>query len=169
MVSYGAEGIVIMDSAGSYFPQDVTERVGLLVRSHGVPVGFHAHNNLGMAIANSVAALEAGASMLDGCARGFGAGAGNAALEVLVPVVMRLGYRTGIDLYKLLDAAELAEREIMKAMPAIRTIGIVSGLAGVFSGFARPVERVAGPCRVDPRDVLFEARPPQGSSPARRT
>jgi 4-hydroxy 2-oxovalerate aldolase len=156
MVSYGAESVVIMDSAGSYFPEDVSARVGLLVKETGVPVGFHAHNNLGMAIANSVAALAAGATMLDGCARGFGAGAGNAAIEVLIPVVERLGYSTGIDFYKLLDAAELAERDIIPALPAIRSISIVSGLSGVFSGFAKPVERIARHYGVDPRDVFFE-------------
>jgi 4-hydroxy 2-oxovalerate aldolase len=156
MVSYGAQGIVIMDSAGSYFPADVTARVGLLARELGVMIGFHAHNNLGMSIANSVAALEAGATMLDGCARGFGAGAGNAAIEVLVPVIERLGYTTGLDLYKLLDAADLAEREIIPSLPAIRSTSIVSGLAGVFSGFAKPVERIAQKFGVDPRDVFFE-------------
>ena len=46
---------------------------------------------------------------MDGCARGFGAGAGNAQLEVLVAVLNRMGYETGIDFYKLLDAADLAE------------------------------------------------------------
>ena len=73
-----------------------------------------------------------------------------------MPVVTRLGYRTGVDLYKLLDAADLAEREILKVIPAIRTVSIVSGLAGVFSGFAKPVERIAKHYGVDPRDVLFE-------------
>src|SRR6185437_9407768 len=56
MELYGAEGIVIMDSAGAYLPADVTERIGALVNSLAVPVGFHGHNNLGMAIANSIAA-----------------------------------------------------------------------------------------------------------------
>jgi 4-hydroxy 2-oxovalerate aldolase len=78
MQSYGADGIIFMDSAGFFLPQNVTERVQSLVDALSVPVGFHAHNNLGMAIANSVAAVDAGALMLDGCARGFGAGAGNA-------------------------------------------------------------------------------------------
>ena len=68
-----------------------------------VPVMFHGHNNLGMAVANSIAAAEAGATILDACARGFGAGAGNTQLEVLVPVLERLGYDTGIDFYRLLD------------------------------------------------------------------
>jgi hypothetical protein len=106
-----------------------------------VPIGFHAHNNLGMAIANSVAAAEAGASILDGTARGFGAGAGNAQLEVLVAVLHRLGWETGIDLYKLLDAADLAETQLMMVVPTISSTSMVWGLAGVFWGFAKPVGR----------------------------
>jgi len=156
METYGAEGIVFMDSAGAYLPHDVTERVTALVGALSIPVGFHAHNNLGMAIANSVAAVEAGASMLDGCARGFGAGAGNAQLEVLVAVLERLGYSTGIDLYKVLDAGDLAERDLMKAAPTITSTSVVSGLAGVFSGFLKPVQRIAKQFEVDPRDIFFE-------------
>jgi len=156
MESYGAEGLVFMDSSGNYLPADVTERVKALVEGLSIPVGFHAHNNLGMAIANSVAAVDAGATMLDGCARGFGAGAGNAQLEVLVAVLDRLGYQTGIDLYKILDAADLAERELMKLVPTISSVSIVSGMSGVFSGFMKPVARVAAQFGVDPRDIFFE-------------
>ena len=121
-----------------------------------VPVMFHGHNNLGMAVANSIAAAEAGADILDACARGFGAGAGNTQLEVLVPVLERLGYRTGIDLYRLLDAADLAERELMPAPPTIDSVSIVSGLAGVFSGFKNRVLDISAREGVDPRDVFFE-------------
>jgi 4-hydroxy 2-oxovalerate aldolase len=156
MQSYGAEGIIIMDSAGNYLPNDVAERVKILVDSLSIPVGFHAHNNLGMAIANSVVALEQGASILDGCARGFGAGAGNAQLEVLIGVLTRLGYETGIDFYKLLDAADFAEKSLMKEMPTIKSTSIVSGLAGVFSGFMKPVTRIANEFNIDPRDIFFE-------------
>lgn len=156
MESYGAEGLVIMDSSGHYLPGDVTLRVAALRAGLSIPVGFHAHNNLGMAIANSIAAADAGATMLDGTARGFGAGAGNAQLEVLVAVLHRLGYATGIDLYKLLDAADLAEKSLMEVVPTIGSASIVSGLSGVFSGFLKPVMRVANEYRVDPRDVFFE-------------
>jgi 4-hydroxy 2-oxovalerate aldolase len=156
MQSYGAEGIIIMDSAGNYLPSDVAERVKILVNSLSIPVGFHAHNNLGMAIANSITAVQEGASILDGCARGFGAGAGNAQLEVLVGVLHRMNYETGIDFYKLLDAADLAEKTLMKEIPTIKSTSIVSGLAGVFSGFMKPVTRIANEFNIDPRDVFFE-------------
>jgi len=156
MESYGAEGVILMDSAGASLPADVSEKVKLLVDKLNIPVGFHAHNNLGMAIINSISAVQAGAAILDGTARGFGAGAGNTQLEVLVAVLQKMGYDTGIDLYKILDAADLAEKSILPMIPAIKSTSIVSGLAGVFSGFAKHVERAAAEYKVDPRDIFFE-------------
>lgn len=154
--SYGAEAVIIMDSAGAYLPGDVTERISHLVAGTGIPIGFHGHNNLGMAVANSIAAINAGASIVDGTARGFGAGAGNTQLEVLTAVLQKLGFETGIDLYKILDAADLAERFLMPSPPTVSSISIVSGLAGVFSGFSKHVTRISKECSVDPRDVFFE-------------
>ncbi|WKU02969.1 4-hydroxy-2-oxovalerate aldolase [Micromonospora sp. HUAS LYJ1] len=156
LVGFGATGVGILDSSGHYLPADVTARIAAIRSAVDVPVMFHGHNNLGMAVANSVAAAEAGATILDACARGFGAGAGNTQLEVLVPVLERLGYDTGIDFYRLLDAADIAERELMPAPPTIDSIGVVSGLAGVFSGFRNRVLDVAAREGVDPRDVFFE-------------
>lgn len=156
LTGFGATGVGIMDSSGHYLPADVTERITAIRSAVDVPVLFHGHNNLGMAVANSIAAADAGATIIDACARGFGAGAGNTQLEVLVPVLERLGYDTGIDLYRLLDAADIAGRELMPAPPAIDSIGVVSGLAGVFSGFKNRVLDVAAREGVDPRDVFFE-------------
>lgn len=156
LVGFGATGVGILDSSGYYLPADVTTRIAAIRSAVDVPVMFHGHNNLGMAVANSIAAAGAGATILDACARGFGAGAGNTQLEVLVPVLERLGYDTGIDLYRLLDAADIAGRELMPAPPTIDSIGVVSGLAGVFSGFKNRVLDVAARERVDPRDVFFE-------------
>jgi 4-hydroxy 2-oxovalerate aldolase len=156
MESYGAEGVILMDSAGWYLPRDVRERIGALSEALSIPVGFHAHNNLGLAIGNSLVALESGAYIIDGAARGFGAGAGNAQLEALVAVTERLGYVSGIDLYAVLDAGDLAEAELVETLPSARSSSIVSGLSGVFSGFSRPVDRIAKQYRVDARDVWFE-------------
>ena len=156
MQSYGAQGVVLMDSAGALLPEQVTERVRVLVEGSQIAIGFHAHNNLGMAIANSIAAVQAGATILDGCARGFGAGAGNAQLEVLVAVLDKMGYETGIDLYKVLDLSDLAERTLMKEAPIVRPISVVGGLAGVVSTFNKHVERIAGQYGVDARDLFFE-------------
>ena len=155
MESYGAEAVIIMDSAGAYFPDDVTERISTLVGGLSIPVGFHGHNNLGMAVINSVTAVNAGATIIDGTIRGFGAGAGNTQLEVLVAVFDRLGFETGIDLYKILDAADIAEKEFNPVAAYISPMSIVSGLSGVFSGFAKPVAQAAKEYKVDGRDIFF--------------
>jgi 4-hydroxy 2-oxovalerate aldolase len=156
MQSYGAQALVIMDSSGHYFPEDVTERITALKNGLEIPVGFHGHNNLGLAIANSRAAVEAGADILDASIRGFGAGAGNTQLEVLVAVLHRLGYTTGIDLYKILDAADLAEKEFNPVAPFSTPMSVISGLSGVFSGFVKHVATAAKDYDVDPRDIFME-------------
>lgn len=156
MESYGAEGVILFDSAGAYVPEQVEERISKLNRSLKIPVGFHAHNNLGFGIANSIAAIKAGATIIDGSARGFGAGAGNAQLEVLIAVLGKLDYDTGIDLYKALDASDVAEKWLIKEFPIIKPISIISGLNGVFSAYSKPVSRIAKEFNVDPRDVFFE-------------
>ncbi len=156
MQAYGAEAIIIMDSAGAYLPPDVTLRISALVEALHIPVGFHGHNNLGMAIANSIAAVDAGATIIDGTARGFGAGAGNTQLETLIAVFNKLGVRTGVDLYKVLDAGDLAEKQLVEILPTISSVSIVSGLSGVFSGYIKPVNRIAEEYNLDPRDIFFE-------------
>lgn len=156
MQGYGAEGVIIMDSSGHYLPLDVSERIGALVEMLSIPVGFHGHNNLGMGIANSVSAVQAGATIIDGSARGFGAGSGNAQLEVLVAVFEKMGYETGIDLYKILDAADVAEKEIIPSLPYISSTSIVSGMSGVFSGFIKEVNSVSAEHGVDARDIFVK-------------
>ncbi|MFD4241866.1 4-hydroxy-2-oxovalerate aldolase [Streptomyces sp. NPDC058525] len=156
-VSYGAQAVGIMDSAGHYLPADVAERIRRIVDEVGdVPVIFHGHNNLAMAVANSVAAVEAGARVIDACARGFGAGAGNTQLEVLVAVLHRMGHPTGIDLTSLLHAADTAHDRLMAIPPSIDSLALMSGLAGVFSGFKPRVLSAAAAAGVDPIEVFAE-------------
>ncbi len=156
MADAGAQGVVLMDSAGALLPDEVRRRVDVMVQGLDIAVGFHAHNNLGMAVANSVAALEVGATIVDGTARGFGAGAGNTQLEVLVGVLHKLGYETGIDLYKVLELSDLAEEQILETVPVVRSGSIVSGMAGVVSTFAQPAARISRQFGVDARDLYFE-------------
>ena len=156
MQSYGAEGLVLYDSAGNYLPYDVKEKISFLVSNLNIPIGFHAHNNLGMAIANSITAVESGARIIDGAIRGFGAGAGNAQLEVLVAVLQKMEYETDISLFKILDAAEIAQDKIIEEIPTIKNLSIISGLSGVFSGFAKHVSRVAKEYELDARDIFIE-------------
>ncbi|MGW0896323.1 4-hydroxy-2-oxovalerate aldolase [Streptomyces goshikiensis] len=155
-VEYGAQAVGIMDSAGHYLPADVTERIGATVAAVDVPVIFHGHNNLSMAVANSIAAVESGARVIDACARGFGAGAGNTSIEALVAVLHRSGHQTGIGLPALLRAADVAHDRLMAGPPVIDSVSLASGLAGVFSGFKPRVLAAAGAAGVDPLEVFAE-------------
>ena len=156
MESYGADYINIADSAGYMVPDDVKRRVDAVRAAVSVPVGFHAHNNLGMAIANSLAAIENGATYIDGTLRGLGAGAGNAQLEVLAGVLQRLGYQTNLDFYHLMDLAENILEPIMQRPQVIRTGSLMLGFAGVYSSFLLHVYKAGEKFGLEPRDILVE-------------
>ncbi len=157
MQDYGAEAIILMDSAGYSLPEDVNTKISYLVDNLSISVGFHAHNNLGMAIANSLEAIKCGALIIDGTARGFGAGAGNAQLEALAAIFKRRNdIKTNLKLYELLEASDIAEETIIQTLPYSNSLNIVSGLAGVFSGFEKHVVRISKEFEVDPKDVFFE-------------
>ncbi len=156
MVSYGAMGIIIMDSAGASTPALVKETITHLVENLSVPIGFHAHDNLGMAVAHTWMALEAGARIVDGTLRGFGAGAGNCQIEALVALLTKMGYDVPVNLKVLMDVSDKVVTTLMKKSQEIDSISISSGLAGVFSGFSLPVKRAAEKFNVDPRDIFVE-------------
>lgn len=155
MEEYGAQGVLLMDSAGTYLPKDVVKKVSKLVKGLKIQVGFHAHNNLGMAVANSLSAIESGATIIDTTSRGLGAGAGNCQLEVFDAVAKMMGYDTGLDLYSLMDNSEYIS-QIMPKPQTISSIELTSGLSGVFSGFAPHVLKHAKEFNVDPRKILVE-------------
>ncbi|MBE3580113.1 MAG: 4-hydroxy-2-oxovalerate aldolase [Thermoanaerobacteraceae bacterium] len=154
--SYGADYVYVADSAGAMLPEDVKARVEAVVEKVKVPVGFHAHNNLTLATANCLAALEAGTTFLDGACRGLGAGAGNAQTEALVGVLDRAGYRTGVDFYKIMDVAEDIVEPIMHRPQVVRNAPLMQGYAGVYSSFLLHTYRAAEKFGLDPRDILVE-------------
>lgn len=156
MQDYGVLGILLMDSAGASDPNMVKTTVKYLTKNLSAPVGFHAHNNLGLAICNSLTAINAGAKIIDGTLRGFGAGAGNCQLEVLVGLLSKLNIRTEADIYKLMDASDQIVAKMMTKPQEIDSVSLISGLAGVFSGFASHVKKAAERFNVDPRDIFLE-------------
>lgn len=156
MQSYGAMGVILMDSAGASIPEMVKERVSKIVSNLDIPVGFHAHNNLGLGIANSFAAIQSGASIIDGTISGFGAGAGNCQLEVLAGLLYKVEIETGLNLYKLMDISEDIVSKMMLKPQIITPLSLISGLAGVFSGFAPHVKKAAEKFGVDPRNLFLE-------------
>lgn len=156
MESYGADMVYLMDSAGTMLPLDVQRKVSALKEDLKIPIGFHAHNNLSMAVANSLAAIEVGASSLDGTLRGLGAGSGNAMVEVIVAVLDKLGYETGVDLYKIMDVGEKVLGPMIRRPQLITNESMMLGYAGVYSSFLLHAYRAAERFKVDPRDIIAE-------------
>jgi 4-hydroxy-2-oxovalerate aldolase len=156
MESYGADVVYVVDSAGALLPHEVRDRIRALKQHVGVEIGFHGHNNLSLAMANSLVAIEEGATRIDGSVRCLGAGAGNTQTEVLVAVLDRLGIETGIDLYKMMDLAEEIVAPMLPAPQEITRDSLVLGYAGVYSSFLLHAQRIAQKLGIDSRDILVE-------------
>ena len=158
MEGYGANCIYCTDSAGYMLPDEVSQKIAALRQAlkPETEIGFHGHHNLGMGIANSLAALEAGALRIDGSVAGLGAGAGNTPLEVLVAVLERMGAEHGIDLYKIMDAAEDIVVPMMEHPIRIDRNALTLGYAGVYSSFLLFAKRAEQKYGVSARDILVE-------------
>jgi 4-hydroxy 2-oxovalerate aldolase len=156
MESYGADTVYVVDSAGALLPHEVRERIRALRQSVSVNIGFHGHNNLSLAMANTLVAIEEGATRIDGSVRCLGAGAGNTQTEVLVAVLDRMGIDTGIDLYKLMDLAEEMVAPILQAPQEITRDSLILGYAGVYSSFLLHAKRAAQKFGIDSREILVE-------------
>ena len=158
MESYGANCLYVTDSAGYMLPDDVSARIALL-RQHLKPeteLGFHGHHNLSMGIANSLAAVEAGARRVDCACGGMGAGAGNTPMEVFVAVCARMGIETGVDVFKISDVAEDRVTPIMDFPVRIDRNSLTLGYAGVYSSFLLFAQRAEAKYGVPAREILLE-------------
>lgn len=158
MEDFGAQVVYATDSAGYMLPADVTARMQALRAAlrPETQIGFHGHHNLAMGVANSLAAIEAGADRVDSSCAGLGAGAGNTPTEVLVAVLQRMGVETGIDLYGVMDVAEDLVVPIMDTPVRIDRDALVLGYAGVYSSFLLFAQRAAAKYGVSSRDILVE-------------
>jgi 4-hydroxy 2-oxovalerate aldolase len=154
--SYGADVVYVVDSAGAMLPQHAADRVAALRQTISADIGFHAHNNLGVGIANALAAAENGATFIDGSLRGLGASAGNAQTEVLAAALERAGWDTGVDLFSLIDTAEHVVAPLMKEPQIIDETALILGYAGVYSTFFHPTKKAAKKFGVSTRDILLE-------------
>ncbi|MBU1659465.1 4-hydroxy-2-oxovalerate aldolase [bacterium] len=155
-VSYGADAIFLFDSAGYMTPQTVSEKISYLRAHLEKPVAFHAHNNLGLAVANTLSSIQSGATIADGCSRGFGAGAGNAQLEILAALLKREGYSFKARVDKVLDLADYAHAHLLKELPYSNSSSILGGVHGVFSGFKYQVQKIAKEHNLDVGEILQE-------------
>lgn len=166
----GLDQITIMDSAGTMMPHEVSEYISKMSKKVSIPVAFHGHNNLGLAVANALAAYESGAQMLDCGLMGMARSAGNCATELITAAMQKkeeLGY---IDLLTLLH---FIDDELMPAMwkngysVPVKPLDIVYGLAGCHSSFAKLFANVAKEKKVDLFDLIIRVSKIDQKAPSR--
>jgi 4-hydroxy 2-oxovalerate aldolase len=162
MESYGAQYVNLAESQGYLVPSQVKEYVYALREALSIPVGFHGHNNLGLAIGNSMAAVDAGAIYVDGSLKSLGGGAGNTQSETLIAALKRGGFETNVDLFGILDAASVLEEEIKNhpnlakiPKPVVDNDAILMGYACVYGGYIMPIKRAAQEYGCDPRQLVL--------------
>jgi 4-hydroxy 2-oxovalerate aldolase len=145
MVDAGCQCVYVVDSAGALLPDGVAARVAALVAELGddAQVGVHAHQNLSLGVANSMAGYAAGARQIDGTLCALGAGAGNSPTELLVTVFERMDVPTGVDTDKILAAAEEVVKPMLTRLPVADRNSIIQGRYGVYNSFLFHAERAA--------------------------
>lgn len=150
---YGSDLVCIVDSAGGMLPEDIERYFRSIREETDIALGFHGHNNLGMAVANTVKAAELGAVIIDVSLQGIGRSAGNAPAEIVTLVLQRKGFRLSVDVEQIMDIGEKLIRPFIRRQ-GVNTIDIICGYAQFHSSYMETVFKYAHEYRINPRELI---------------
>lgn len=154
--SFGADMVYLVDSAGGMLPSEVcTYLRAVRAEAPDVAMGFHGHNNLGLAVANSLVCAEEGVVMVDTSLQGFGRSAGNTPTEQFLSTLIRGGYEIDIDPIEAMHLGETLIRPLIERR-GLSSLDIAAGQAQFHSSYMPAVLNVAKRHRIDPRVLIVE-------------
>ena len=156
IVERGATTISIVDSAGGMLPDQVSAYVKVLCAGLDAKIGFHGHNNLLLANANSLAAIQSGASVVDSTLLGMGRGGGNAQTETMLVILERAGFGTGINPMQVAKIAEQYVSPKPTRLKGANELELIYGFALFHSGFTKRVQDVAAAYGVSYQELILE-------------
>jgi len=152
---YGADMVYIVDSAGSMFADDIKKYYEAIREVSEIPLGFHGHDNLGLAIANSLAAAEMGIDCVDSSLQGLGRSSGNACTEILVAIFLKRGYNINLDLLKLFEIGQTYIQPLLSVKGRM-PLDTVSGYAEFHSSYMPHIQQCAAKYGIDPIILIIE-------------
>jgi len=155
VAEYGADTVVLVDSAGGMLPEEITEYSERGLEAVDIPLGFHGHNNFQLAVANCLAARKTGVRILDVSLRGMGRSAGNAQTEIMVTLLEKMGEPTGVDLLKTLDIGEKVIAPMMPAQKGVDDVAVATGAGKFHSSYLPKVKKAAEEAGVDLRELIM--------------
>jgi 4-hydroxy-2-oxovalerate aldolase len=154
--SFGVDLNCIVDSAGAMLPKDVEGYVNAIRNESDKQIGFHGHNNLGLANINSIRAFELGVDIIDTSLRGMGRSAGNTVTEIFLLTLKRMGIDLGYDVFQVLDISEKYIDHLMSGYRQVDSESILSGYAKFHSSFAPLIHKISRIYNIDPRKLIVE-------------
>jgi len=151
----GVDVIEVVDSAGCMLPDDIEEYVSA-IKLAGIQsrIGYHGHNNFSLAVANSLKAIESGATLVDTSLLGLGRNAGNTSTEIFSVILNKLGYNKSIDIFETMDVAEKIVRPIIERRKGLDNVAITCGYAEFHSSYLPIIYKIAKKYKKDPRRLM---------------
>lgn len=152
--TYGADVAYLVDSAGCMLPEEIESYFETIRKKTDIMLGFHGHNNLGLAVSNSLKCIQLGFDFIDCSLQGLGRSLGNAPTEQLVMILEKQGYPLDIDVPRLLEYGYTIIKDVSKKTP-MHPLDLVCGYSGFHSSFLKDIYRCCSEKNVDPMRLII--------------
>lgn len=150
----GADIVYIVDSAGCMMENDISRIYAATSKKTNVKLGFHGHNNLGLAVSNSLKCIELGFEFIDCTFQGLGRSIGNAPAEQLIMALKKKGYCKDVDIPCLLEWGYDCIKDTTNRTP-MHPLDLICGYTGLHTSFLKDIYKCSKEKKVDPMRLII--------------